>query len=243
MIDKCINHLEDGGELIFIVPSSLFADASRGKELRRKMVKLGAFTDVIFCHGQVDWETAAVDTLIFRWERGAVQKKVQTNLGPRAFFESNGFTWLVDFEPVGTLGEWFKATVGSAPSRLAVENGGSGKYFKEGKFISIDESDRSSWPRVHDTPEGPKLFFVGGPIRRWPVFFNGTTGKHLDNALLPKKKLNTASAAIVLNEWFKANGEMLGLIKGGRWTCGVKQIENCPIDTTLLRDLTEILVT
>ncbi len=239
-IDKCVNHLEDGGELIFIVPSSLFADSSRGKELRRKMVQLGAFTDVIFCHEQVEWETAAVDTLIFRWERAAKQEKVVTNLGPKTLFESNGFTWLVDFEPVGTLGEWFKATVGSAPSRSAVESGVGAQYFREGKYVLIDETHMDSWPRVHHTPEGPKVFYVGGPIRRWPVFFHGTISRHLDNALLPKHRIDTEAAAKLLNEWFKQHGESLGLIKGGRWTCGVKQFENCPMTRELQNKLNKL---
>jgi hypothetical protein len=237
MIDKCVNHLEESGELIFIVPSSVFSDSSRGKELRKKMVTLGAFTDVIFCHEQIEWENAAVDTLIFRWERGAIQEKVKTNRGPKTLFESGGFIWLIDFTPMGTLGELFKATVGSAPSRASAEAGYGEKYFREGKFVLIDESYQDAWPRVHNTPEGPKIFYVGGPIRRWPVFFEGTSSRHLDNALLPKSPINTENGAKVLNDWFKANGDALGLIKGGRWSCGVKQFENCPIPKEVFNNL------
>jgi len=237
-IDKCVDHLEPNGELIFIVPSTMFSDTSRGKELRKRMVETGAFTDAIFLNETLEWENAAVDTLIFRWQKGAKQKKIKTNRGPKTLFESGGFTWLIDYEPSGTLGEWFKATVGSAPLRTAIENPKNGvPYAKEGKFVQVDESQRKKWPRVHDTKEGPKIFFISGPIRRWPVFSYGTTSKHLDHALLPKKSFDAKSVVPVLNEWFQANGEELGLIKGGRWGCGVKQIENCPIDAKLLAAL------
>jgi hypothetical protein len=205
------------------------------------MLSLGAFTDVIFCHEQVEWENAAVDTLIFRWQKGLKQKKVKTNLGDKILFESNGFTWLIDFIPAGTMGEWFKATVGSAPLRAAVEAKRGGEYIKEGKIVLIEETECDKWPRVHHTPVGDKLFYVGGPIRRWPVFFSGTSGKHLDNALLPKHKIDIVMGAALLNEWFKANGEALSLIKGGRWICGVKQFENCPITEEMKEALSALL--
>ena len=240
-IEKCLYHLEDGGELIFIVPSSLFSDTSRGNVLRKKMVAEGAFTDVIFCHEAVEWENAAVDTLIFRWEKDAIQQKVKTNIGEKTLFESNGFTWLIDFEPCGTLGDWFKATVGSAPTKAAVTAATGIPYIKEGKAVLVNESDIDVWPRVHHTPTMNKIFYVGGPIRRWPVFFSGTSDKHLDHALLPKKTLNVEKAAKLLNDWFSSNGNALGLIKGGRWGCGVKQFENCPVDSELFYCLSGLI--
>lgn len=242
-IEKSICHMKDRAELIFIVPSTLFSDTSRGNILRKKMVAEGAFTDVIFCHELVEWENAAVDTIIFRWEKGATQCPVKTNIGQKNLFESNGFTWLIDFNPCGTLGEWFKATVGSAPTKAAVTSLiGTVPYLKEGKEIMVDETDIDIWPRVHHTPFGPKIFFGGGPTRRWPVFFKGTSRTHLDHALLPKKEIDVVKCAEILNMWFKTNGEKLGLIKGGRWGCGVKQFENCPIDEQLFNQLTKCII-
>jgi hypothetical protein len=231
-IDKCINHLSENGEIIFIIPSTFFSDTSRGKELRKKMVKLGAFTDVFYC-SDVKWEKASIDTLIFRWEKGLKQDTVLTNRGNKTLFESNGFIWLIDFEPISSMNEWFKPTVGSVPSRIAIETGGPTKYFCNGQMIGVDESNKKTWSRVHDTKYGPKIFFNGGPCRRWPMIYSGNYDKHLNHVLLPKKELNIEIIESALNDWFKKNGEKLGLIKGGRWSCGIGQIDNCPIDKEL----------
>ena len=140
-IEKCISHLEDNGELIFIVPSSFLSATSRGKELRKKMVLEGAFTDIIIKN--VEWEEAAIETLIFRWQKGLKQGIVKTDKGNIHLYEKNGFIWLLNFNPLGVLGDYFKATVGSAPLKEDVENGNFssvyGEYVLDGKFIKVCE--------------------------------------------------------------------------------------------------------
>jgi adenine-specific DNA-methyltransferase len=246
-IEKSIEHLTDNGELIFIVPVNVLSDTSRGKELRSKMAKMGAFTDIIFSRSQINrsdvsWETASVDTLIFRWQKNLKQGKVNTNVGVKELFERNGFIWLIEFEPKATIGDYFRATVGSAPYKKDIAAGersdNFGEYVKEGKLVKVCEKYIDTWRRSHDTPKTDKIFFVGRQIRRWPIFSAGDNPKHIDWALMPKLKIDTKKSADALNIWFKKNGVMLGVIRNGRWKMGVKQIESCPMDKELF-DLLE----
>lgn len=244
-IDKCINHLSPGGELIFIVPSSLLSETSKGARLRSRMCAEGAFTDFIFAEEIVKWDKAAVNTIIFRWVKGQKQGMVATNRGQRRLVEAEGFAWLVDFSPAGSIGDYFKATVGAAPSAAALDSAPTSErahpYIRFGEEVMVDETNFNTWPRPRHTPRGDKIFFIGGPTRKATKFFFGTSERHMDHALIPKKPINCRKAAGILNEWFNRRGHDLGLIIGGRWNVGVKQFEHCPIDVDLVAKLNALL--
>jgi hypothetical protein len=104
----------------------------------------------------------------------------------------------------------------------------------------VDETNVKSWPRPRLTPEQDKIFFIGGPTRKDPRFFFGRSPRHMDYALLPKASIDCKKAADVINTWFSDKGTLLGLIIGGRWNAGVKQLENCPIDAELKENLSEL---
>ncbi len=241
-IDKCIRHLEPNGELIFIVPSTLFSETSKGSKLRAEMCASGAFTDVIFADGLVEWDTAAVSTIIFRWEKDAEQGKVKTNRGEKTLVESDGFVWMVDFEPAGFFKDFFKATVGAAPSSVAMKSGIGAEYIRNGKPMLIDESDIEAWPRKRFTNTDPKIFFLGGPTRRTSRFTAGTSKRHIDHALLPKKPMDCEAAAALIDAWFQKHAVGLDLIDDGRWSIGVKQFENCPLDLDLKASLQRLVL-
>lgn len=243
-IEKSIQHLNNYGELIFIVPSSVLSDTSKGSKLRKKMCLEGAFTHFIFCDKIVKWEKAAIDTVIFRWVKGEKQKQVHTNNGLMTLFEKNGFIWLIDFDLKGIIGDFFKVTVGAAPSRSAftISNKNTEKkYIQNGSIVMIDEKDIKIWPRRRFTPNIDKIFFLGGPTRKKNIFFYGTSERHLDNVLIPKIKIDCEKAALILNDWFLKNGEKLKIIIGGRWSIGIKQFEHCPIDNELYSKLLTII--
>lgn len=68
-IDKCVDLLdEDGGELIFIIPSDFFKITSASKTIE-KMVKNGYFSHIYHPHDEHLFEGASIDVLIFRYVR------------------------------------------------------------------------------------------------------------------------------------------------------------------------------
>lgn len=238
-IEKSLYHLNNNGELIFIVPSTLFSATSRGKKLRKRMMQEGSFTHV-FYHFDLKWDNAAIETLIFRWQKDLFKKNVVVDGVTKNIVENDGFIWLLDYEPVGKIGDFFDVKVGSAPLNSEIDKENCKKYdyyFKEGKLLKICEDQRDKWPRVRDTEKNEKIFFNGGPIRRWPVFYTGNYSKHLDHVLIPKNDMDTHKVSKVFNAWFQKNGENLTLIKGGRWAVGIKQFESFPINKFLLNIL------
>lgn len=233
-IEKSIHHLEKNGELIFIIPASFFSDTSFGKPLRNLMFEKGSFTHIYF-ENNIKWDNADIDEIIiFRWQKDLKNNKVRTDKGNKFIINNNGFLWIIDFEPKGKIGDYFKASVGSAPLKADIENADNSEtfdfYVKEGRSIKVCEKNRKNWPRVKDTKKIDKIFFVGRPIRRWPIFFEGNSEKHIDWVLIPKENIDVKKVSSFMNDWFFKNGESLGLIKNGRWKVGIKQIESCPIN-------------
>jgi adenine-specific DNA-methyltransferase len=228
-IEKCFHHLNYGGEMIFIIPSTIFSNTSLGNNLRDILYRSGAFTHVFY--ERTEWEKASVSTLYFRYVKGKKQEKVITDRGEKNLVFSNGFIWLIDYETEKTIGDFFKATVGGCPpsSDIGIKTENSFEYFKDGNMVYVDETNKEKWPRYRLTAEENKIFFSSGPTRKFPVFWTGSSKRHLNFALIPKIEMDLENAAEKLNEWFKESGESLGFIKDGRYAMGVKQIENIPL--------------
>jgi len=77
-IEKCFNLLDDGGELIFIVPSD-FTKVTSASSIIRKMSNAGSFTDFLFPHNENLFNKACVDVVIFRYEKGLINHKTVVN--------------------------------------------------------------------------------------------------------------------------------------------------------------------
>jgi len=68
-IEKCFELLDDSGEMIFIVPSD-FIKLTSAAAIIEKMGGEGSFTDFWFPHDERLFEGAAIDVVVFRYERG-----------------------------------------------------------------------------------------------------------------------------------------------------------------------------
>lgn len=231
-IEKCLSHLNPGGELIFIVPSSLLSGSSLGSKLRKMMMERGTFTHIIDS-SDTKWAEASVNTVIFRYQLGATCQTVLFNGESKALIHQEGFVWIVDYDYAGFFGDHFKITVGSCPRKQDFhDNGATAHYYDCGNMVPVDETYKSLWPRVRNTPKQAKIFYNSGPTRKWPNFWKGDAEKHLSYCMIPKMEMSD-DAADKVNQWFKDNGESLGLIQGGRWNVGVKQLSTIPFPTEL----------
>ena len=65
-IDKCIDLLEDEGELIFIIPSDFFETTS-SKNINKKLMENGIITDIFKPESEKLFIGASVDVVIFRY--------------------------------------------------------------------------------------------------------------------------------------------------------------------------------
>jgi len=89
-INKCIDLLEDKGELIFIIPSDFFKLTSAIKTIK-KMMDNGTITHIYHPHNENLFENASIDVIIFRYcKNKKLEKKVLYNHELLYIIESGG---------------------------------------------------------------------------------------------------------------------------------------------------------
>lgn len=78
-IERCVELLEDDGELIFIVPSD-FVKLTSSSKVIQNMMDTGCFTDIVHPHNEHLFEGASIDVIVFRYCKNAsLPKKVLYN--------------------------------------------------------------------------------------------------------------------------------------------------------------------
>ena len=77
-IEKCVELLEDMGELIFIVPSD-FLKVTMSKNVISHMISIGSFTDIYFPNKENLFTGANIDVMVFRYQKGLLTNKAKIN--------------------------------------------------------------------------------------------------------------------------------------------------------------------
>lgn len=107
-IEKCVRHLEPGGELIFVVPRE-FPKATAARRLNRWLFEQGTVTDFRDIGDKV-FDGATPPCCVFRFEKGRADRTMNDG---RVFAEHDGQLF---FLPAGThgvpLSEFFTVAVG-----------------------------------------------------------------------------------------------------------------------------------
>jgi adenine-specific DNA-methyltransferase len=89
-VEKCFRLLDDGGELIFIVPSDFLKLTSSAK-LLDEMMAVGTFTHIYHPHNENLFQNASIDVIVFRYCRNAeLSKTVLHNDQEMEVVNSNG---------------------------------------------------------------------------------------------------------------------------------------------------------
>ena len=95
-IERCFEHLDDdGGEMIFIVPSD-FIKLTSAAGIIDKMTRAGSFTDFLFPNNEKLFEGASIDVLVFRYEKGCHSKTVNLNGNPVYYNVNKGIVTFSD---------------------------------------------------------------------------------------------------------------------------------------------------
>ena len=68
-IELCFEYCDNGGEIIFIVPSD-FIKLTSASSIITRMTSVGSFTDFLFPHNEKLFDGANIDVLVFRYEKG-----------------------------------------------------------------------------------------------------------------------------------------------------------------------------
>jgi adenine-specific DNA-methyltransferase len=109
-IERCFDLLEDGGEMLMIVPSDFIKVTSAAKIITA-MTAIGSFTHFWFPHDESLFEDAAVDVVLFRYQKGVMGNNTNVNGKPSIYTITSG---ILSFgETSGTIiSELFDAYVG-----------------------------------------------------------------------------------------------------------------------------------
>ena len=68
-IEKCFYHLEENGEMIFIIPRDFFT-STRGIGIRKLLYENGTITDIVDYEERIMFDNATPYVVIFRYEKG-----------------------------------------------------------------------------------------------------------------------------------------------------------------------------
>jgi adenine-specific DNA-methyltransferase len=89
-IGKCLDLLEENGEMIFIIPSD-FLKLTSSSKLLKTMMEMGTFTDIYHPHKENLFENASIDIIIFRYcKNNTLKKKVRYNNKEMFISNNNG---------------------------------------------------------------------------------------------------------------------------------------------------------
>lgn len=137
---KCFNLLEEGGELIFIIPSDFFKLTS-SKNLLNEMMSAGNFTHIYHPHNEHLFKNATIDVLIYRYCKNAtLPKTVLYNDKQLYVINNNGMITFSDSILRETIGDYFDAYVGMVSGKESVfknEQFGNITFLHGEKYIYI----------------------------------------------------------------------------------------------------------
>lgn len=108
-IEKCIRHLEFGGELIFIVPRD-FIKATSSLKLNKFIYDNGTITDWIEFGDEIIFKGFSPNCVIFRFEKDNFSKITNGNLN---FIENNGQLLFANNKYSNRFSDFFDVKVGA----------------------------------------------------------------------------------------------------------------------------------
>jgi len=254
-IEKCINHLKDNGELIFIVPRD-FIKATSAIKLNKFIYSQGTITDWEDLGDEIIFPGFSPNCAIFRFEKNNFTRKTNGNLN---FIESNGQLLFVNENPQYKFSDYFFVKVGAvsgADEIFTNENGNMNfvcsktvescetrKMFYNiedslllknknelinRKIKKFTEKNWYMWGRGYFESDLPRIYVNGKTRKNNPFFINDC--KAYDGSILaifPKFKIKDNEHLELICEYLnKIDWEELGFKCGGRYLFNQKSLEN-----------------
>jgi len=254
-IDRCIDFLKDGGELIFITPRD-FMKATSAKNLNTRLYEEGSFSHFFELGDTPIFKGATPNCAIWRWEKGRTERKIDTGLH---FCSRAGQIWFGSRESNDLLGDEFEVRVGAVSGADDVftsnkhgctnmvcsstiadgrtrrmiynRNDNSLRMHKQRllnrKVRKFDESNWWEWGRKFFDKEGPRIY-VNAKTRRSEPFYVSEEKAYDGSvlALFPRVEMNLNQAAKKLNQ---VNWLRLGFVCDQRFLFTQRSLENAPV--------------
>jgi adenine-specific DNA-methyltransferase len=253
-IKKCIDHLNPGGELIFITPRD-FPKLTAAKRLNSWLFDQGTITDFIETGDSTIFGRFVPNCAIFRFEKGRMDRRMHDG---RTFAESDGQLMFVRASYSVPMSELFDVKVGAVsgadeifvhpkgnldfvcsttidtdqtrPAYFGVKNRyleGFRDQLLARRVRKFDESNWWMWGRIHHISAADRIYVNVKTRRPAPFFLNDC--KNYDGsilALFPKdKNMDLRRAVEQLNT--AINWDDLGFVCDGRFIFSQRSLQNC----------------
>ena len=268
-IEKCINHLTEHGELIFITPRD-FLKATSSINLNKFIFENGTITDIIDLGDQKIFKGFSPNCVIFRFEKGDFSRA--TNVTKR-FTLCNGQLLFTDnqyplffsdvfFVKVGAVSgadKYFESEeygnrdfvcsytrqTGKTKRMIYNEQSPYLQQFKQEllnrKIKHFDETNWWTWGRNHYV-SSEKRIYVNAKTRNTRPFFLHESNDYDGSvlAIFPhNQNIDLQHACNMLND---VNWNELGFVCDGRYLFSQKSLESSPLPATFTNFLRKDLL-
>ncbi|WP_220101960.1 Eco57I restriction-modification methylase domain-containing protein [Campylobacter hyointestinalis] len=259
-IYKCILHLNDGGELIFITPRDFLKSTSSIK-LNEFIFKNGTITHFIDLGDKKIFKNAQPNCAIWRYQKGNYSRK--SNL-KREFSCINGQILFTKNRYFNRFSDMFFVKVGAVSGADSIFTHESGVDFvcsqtvKTGKtkkmiygeqaklnkhlldfkdklmsrkIKKFNESNWWTWGRDYYKSENLRIYVNTKTRNKRPFFINECNA--YDGSILaifPKFKTDKARLQIICDKLNDVDWDELGFVCDGRFLFSQKSLENCLVD-------------
>jgi adenine-specific DNA-methyltransferase len=252
-IEKCINHLTDRGELIFITPRD-FLKATSSIKLNNFIFQNGTITDIIDLGDKKIFNGASPNCIIWRFEKGNFSRK--TNI-TKEFVFCNGQLLFTDTHYPLYFSDVFSVKVGAvsgndkifANEEFANEEfvcsatqktgqtrkmifNAKNEYLEkyknillERKIRNFDETNWWQWGRLHHISDKKRIYVNAKTRTKKPFFIHDC--KNYDGSILaifPKKQ--DVDVKVLYEKLNAVNWFELGFVCDGRYMFSQKSLEN-----------------
>lgn len=252
-IEKCIRHLNDGGELIFITPRD-FMKATAARRLNEFIFSQGTLTYLKDLGDARIFPGFNPNCVIFRFEKGNYSRQTQDGkrfdcIHGQLLVTNAGYT-----RPLSSLFQVKVGAVSGADSLFThpegnrefvcsktIDTGETRRMFYNEpaaallpykaqllarKIRSFDESTWWQWGRGYPQTTAPRIYVNAKTRRKAPFFMHPCT--HFDGSVLALFPHNPNSDLAALTSALNAvDWEALGFVCDGRYLFSQKALENC----------------
>ncbi|MDP5238638.1 class I SAM-dependent methyltransferase [Uliginosibacterium sp. 31-16] len=254
-IEKCVRHLNPGGELIFIVPRD-FIKLTAARKLNAWLFEQGTITDFIETGDSSIFGKFVPNCAIFRFEKGRMDRRMRD--GRHVFTLVDGQLMFLRNDYTMPLAEVFDVRVGAVSGAdeifthpqgnmdfvcsKTVDTGQTRRmYFDvrnahleahkarllERRVTHFDESNWWKWGRRHHISESRRIY-VNGKTRRANPFFTHACENYDGSilALFPKDPALDIDRAIELLNT-AVDWQELGFVCDGRFLFSQRSLQTC----------------
>lgn len=241
-IEKMLNHLADGGELILLNPLDFLRTTSSSIALNKRLLAEGAITHLYDVSGQNIFVNANPDSCcVWRYVKGQKQGLVETETGQRELIEHNGRIFLV---PTGSdfsvpFDELFYVKVGAVSGQGEKFFDENGTQFVFSKTVSTGgtrgmDYQPGAWIRNKPSQEDrdqPRVYVNCKTLHPQPFFVHQC--KDWDGSILaifPKNPV--ANVADIVREFNLVDWDSLGFRWHSKFVFTSGSLTNCLLPTS-----------